>query len=578
MDYWWSSSTTSSATQGSGQEAFAILDGDSCGFATDEEAVLNDAERRIEDMTARVSRIALPLQKGISSISRCFDTVRSGDPWRMTEEECVKIEKCIESCELPMHAVNDAVEVEHDLLLNNLVTCVNRCVALEDVSKGDEAAVACATRCIGTHLAEDELNDAVDRVAEKIQYLRRAKHGRWPAIPWQNDATCGPRFPGTADDLLASLKSAASQHKAEAMLHNEVKICRACGKACALTLDVCNSCSGDIKDTAKSYTDNVMMCFMLGVEKTSKYPLTIPIRAQSSSFLCYDDLLASSPCHLNVIPTEHYLPDWRWLLTRPREGLDIMESLYRVARDVAMSQFISNPDFVKKLFSPSVVNEIMRDPGYFIDTYGMSGFNYPPSQMQIHLQFIVIDELLPLMPFHARLLAEDKHFHFLRFFEYRYVRKVLQSLVDSSATVDLIGQFDAESVVDYIKDCTGVDYFTHHREMMSRFKHNNKIAANWRADDFEFAVISSGSSSTDASVISLRSGEEVPNKNAPAIQADDKLMLQNYGRPYSIMGAPTGTYYRSYKANCQSFCSHDSALLSGVFSTKLLVFQVCEAS
>ncbi|KAF4653358.1 hypothetical protein FOL46_009233 [Perkinsus olseni] len=530
MDYWWSSSTTSSATQGSGQEAFAILDGDSCGFATDEEAVLNDAERRIEDMTARVSRIALPLQKGISScISRCFDTVRSGDPWRMTEEECVKIEKCIESCELPMHAVNDAVEVEHDLLLNNLVTCVNRCVALEDVSKGDEAAVACATRCIGTHLAEDELNDNVDRVAEKIQYLRRAKHGRWPAIPWQNDATCGPRFPGTADDLLASLKSAASQHKAEAMLHNEVKICRACGKACALTLDVCNSCSGDIKDTAKSYTDNVMMCFMLGVEKTSKYPLTIPIRAQS---------------------------------------------LYRVARDVAMSQFISNPDFVKKLFSPSVVNEIMRDPGYFIDTYGMSGFNYPPSQMQIHLQFI----LLPLMPFHARLLAEDKHFHFLRFFEYRYVRKVLQSLVDSSATVDLIGQFDAESVVDYIKDCTGVDYFTHHREMMSRFKHNNKIAANWRADDFEFAVISSGSSSTDASVISLRSGEEVPNKNAPAIQADDKLMLQNYGRPYSIMGAPTGTYYRSYKANCQSFCSHDSALLSGVFSTKLLVFQVCEAS
>ncbi|KAF4736443.1 hypothetical protein FOZ62_002194 [Perkinsus olseni] len=243
-----------------------------------------------------------------------------------------------------------------------------------------------------------------------ISYLAGAKHGRWPAIPWQNDATCGPRFPGTADDLLASLKSAASQHKAEAMLHNEVKICSACGKACALTLDVCNSCSGDIKDTAKSYTDNVMMCFMLGVEKTSKYPLTIPIRAQSSSFLCYDDLLASSPCHLNVIPTEHYLPDWRWLLTRPREGLDIMESLYRVAKDVAMSQFISNSDFVKKLFSPSVVNEIMRDPGcrsilcvnratgrsafrYFIDTYGMSGFNYPPSQMQIHLQFIVIDEV-----------------------------------------------------------------------------------------------------------------------------------------------------------------------------------------
>ncbi|KAF4730667.1 hypothetical protein FOZ63_016894 [Perkinsus olseni] len=150
MDYWRSPSTTSYAAQRSGPEAFALVGADSGGFATDEEAILNDAERRIEGMTARVSRVALPLQKGISScISRCFDTVRSGDPWRLTEEECVKVEKCIQFCELPMHTVNDAVEEEHGLLLNNLVTCVNRCVALEDVSKGEEAAVACATRCIG---------------------------------------------------------------------------------------------------------------------------------------------------------------------------------------------------------------------------------------------------------------------------------------------------------------------------------------------------------------------------------------------------------------------------------------------
>ncbi|KAF4653131.1 Methylosome subunit pICln [Perkinsus chesapeaki] len=370
--------------------------------------------------------------------------------------------------------------------------------------------------------AEQRVEEMTDRVAFHhqlngegvcVSYLAGAKHGRWPGISWLKDAVTGPRFSGTADDLLESLQSPASKQKAECMLRNVVKICNACGKACAITLDICNSCSGDIKDTPKSYTDNVMMCFMLGIEGTPRCPLTIPIRSQSPSYLCYDDLLASSPCHLNVIPTEHYLPDWRWLLTRPRDGLEIMESLYQVAKDVATSQFLSNREFLQKLFSPSLVNEILRDPGHFVDNYVMSGFDYPPSQMQLHLQFIV-----------------------------------LNSLVESSATIDLIGQTDAESVVEYIKECTGIDYYTHHRQMMGRFKLNNRVSANWQADDFEFIVVSPPENSSDKDmVISLRSGESIPKKSSVALQSDDKLVLQNYGRPYSIMGAPTGDVCVGYE-------------------------------
>ena len=37
-------------------------------------------------------------------------------------------------------------------------------------------------------------------------------------------------------------------------------------------------------------------------------------------------------------------------------------------------------------------------------------------------------------------------------------------------------------------------------------------------------------------------------RDAKAVQAADKLALQNYGRPYSAAGKPTGTFYKYAKA------------------------------
>lgn len=38
------------------------------------------------------------------------------------------------------------------------------------------------------------------------------------------------------------------------------------------------------------------------------------MRYQDESLLVFDDLLALCPCHLNVIPSTVFLPDWRFLL------------------------------------------------------------------------------------------------------------------------------------------------------------------------------------------------------------------------------------------------------------------------
>ena len=39
--------------------------------------------------------------------------------------------------------------------------------------------------------------------------------------------------------------------------------------------------------------------------------------SQTESVLVFDDLMALTPCHVNCIPTDFYIPDFRPLLERP---------------------------------------------------------------------------------------------------------------------------------------------------------------------------------------------------------------------------------------------------------------------
>lgn len=70
------------------------------------------------------------------------------------------------------------------------------------------------------------------------------------------------------------------------------------------------------------------------------------------------------------------------------------------------------------------------------------GCNYPPSQYQLHLQFM----LPPFLPYHYRLYLDGVHFTHERFFPVEYLKKVLElgeayPVKDDTPIEDIIAHF-----------------------------------------------------------------------------------------------------------------------------------------
>ena len=99
---------------------------------------------------------------------------------------------------------------------------------------------------------------------------------------------------------------------------------------------------------------------------------------------------------MNVIPTCHYLPDWRFLLKRPKEGLFLIQKLRATCERVFEQQFFSNKQWLSKYIKPQ------NWTAKALCEHVASGFNYPPSQYQLHLQFI----LPPFLPFQYKMYLE----------------------------------------------------------------------------------------------------------------------------------------------------------------------------
>lgn len=122
---------------------------------------------------------------------------------------------------------------------------------------------------------------------------------------------------------------------------------------------------------------------------------TISVRHQCSEFLVFDDLLRLSACHLNVIPTNFYCPDWRYLLGHPQQGsssfievlnenlgIRTLELMHSKCWEVTKTQFLSNKSWRTQNFKKPDVTEDELKQGLIV------GCNYPPSQFQLHLQFM----------------------------------------------------------------------------------------------------------------------------------------------------------------------------------------------
>lgn len=147
------------------------------------------------------------------------------------------------------------------------------------------------------------------------------------------------------------------------------------------------------------------------------------MRLETPNMLVFDDPLALSRCHVCACPTDVYVPDLRSLFSAPSKGLALLQALDNACWETTEARFLSDEPWAKATFSPAG----LALPRSTLRTeHVLSGLNYPPSQFQLHLQYL----LPPLTPYHWGLHRSGKHFGAGRFFPLQYMYKALTALRD----------------------------------------------------------------------------------------------------------------------------------------------------
>lgn len=387
----------------------------------------------------------------------------------------------------------------------------------------------CQPTCTGTRLVLGVAGTGVSSL-----YLAKLKQDAVATIP-HVDQLSGPGTKAKVETI-AEFRAKYSE-EVSARLLNKVKKCP-CGKACAFTLAICNSCGASLQDVALSYTDNVFMGFIYGIGK-GNFPYTISLRAETEDFLCFDDPLALSVVHLNAIPTSLYIPDCRYLFADPKRGLEVLDKLFETAAEAALKSYWSDEVFRNKFFageSPPTLEQIRDD-------IALCGMNYPPSVYQLHLQFIHP----PILPFHYAQARDENHFHHGRFFPLEYLRAALEKGDD--ARISITETTDIQEIIQKMNGL-GVNYDEFQIRLLRRARRLQERFKPWKEEDFECVVV-------NGKVFSLQGFREEA-LDAKVLHAEDTKALQNYGRPYDKESQkPTGQYYRYAKepSEVKSFVS-----------------------
>lgn len=364
-----------------------------------------------------------------------------------------------------------------------------------------------------------------------------AKSSRFPHCD-QPVATNGTSasFEGSVDEFVKRwTEKGVSPTDLKRQTKNKVKKCGKCGKPCAYTLGFCNSCGASLADIDVSYTNNVFTGFIFGVKK-GPFPYTISKRLETKDILVFDDLLALTPAHLNCVPTNVYVPDVRTLFASPRKGLALVDDMSDACWSVMRSQFLGNDAWVSKMLRLGS-DDASSDARNALRGRVAAGFNFPPSQYQLHLQY-----MLPIFtPFHFKLYEHGHHFTPKRFLPLEYVRRALKHLVASGTVLKDARSMDIDAVFAYFSK-HGIDYDTMWRECYERYGAAHRTYASWDPADFKYVI---RETSADA-VAWFRANDLSAVDDAPDLKTtrkEDKLALQNYGRPYTKEGRPTGSYY-----------------------------------
>jgi len=355
-------------------------------------------------------------------------------------------------------------------------------------------------------------------------YLAGIKEGQVPIVNRPVDES-EPLF----NDSIERFREAnAGKEELLQTLWNKVKACPRCGKSCAYTLDTCNSCNESLENVKITCTENFFTGFMYGVA-AGKIPYKISIRWQDKDFMCFDDPLAMTPCHLNTIPTSVYVPDLRFLFADPKRGLALVDRLLDVARNACHDQFWGHTAFREAYFAGEE-----RPSSTEVGEFALSGMNFPPSMFQLHLQFIHP----PLLPFHFNMFMLDGHFSHKRFFPVDYLHKALA--LGDKVKMKVDDNTDIQTIVDMVNK-QGVNYDEYHSALLRKCTALQRRWSPWRESMFKYQVVNG------TTAIPVGRDMMVNNLDIKQVQKDDCKTIQNYGRPYGSDGKPSGTYYKYAK-------------------------------
>eukprot|EP01134_Creolimax_fragrantissima_P004009 CFRG4009T1 len=340
-------------------------------------------------------------------------------------------------------------------------------------------------------------------------------------LPWPYSNTVrgsvSPAFDGDSDAFIRAHPDQTD--RLQRQLKNKVKRCPVCGKNVAFTLPFCNGCGTNILNVEISFTNNVFGGFLYGIAK-GPFPFSISLRYEDNSYIVFDDPLALTPYHFNCIPTSIILPDWRYLLLNPKAGLELVREMHSHSSN-SVQKCIS--DEVKERNQTSSSKD---ENGY---DFGISGFNYPPSQFQLHLQHMHP----PFLPFQWFQFLENRHFTHNRFFPLEYVVQVLSL----NEPYDVSDVTSIEDIIVYYKQ-RGVDYDIIHAECVNKYRRLHMQFSNYTADSFDYVCVED-----TLYVHNDRGFDMIVNPTCSDVVSKDKIVLQNYGRPYTDQGKPSGSYY-----------------------------------
>jgi hypothetical protein len=279
-----------------------------------------------------------------------------------------------------------------------------------------------------------------------------------------------------------------------------------------VSLTTCNGCGGSLVGVVESKTANVFAGFCHGVAR-GPFPFRASARLETERLLVFDDPLALTPCHVCAIPTDVHVPSACTLFLHPRRGARVLRSLEAGAWAAVEGAFLKDAAFVEAVYgkdAPPPAAAALR-------SRAIAGMNVPPSQYQLHLQYLIP----PLLPSQYAMYRAGTHFTKGRFLPLAYLLDALDALANAGKAVPDAEALDGAALAARVADLVGVDYDAAWEKAYARVEESQNALGAWDPGDFAYAV------SDDGAVAALAGGA-VSAPAAADLARADKAALSTY--------------------------------------------------